>query len=144
MLEREQIEIPKVNMERKKVPWQVFLLMAIIAGTITGFVLAKNKAVSVGSGGKVAVIKSDKEEGVSDNKSFRDDATGTIEKNDGKITDEGSHKLMRGDASQTVYLTSSIIDLDQYVGKKVQIFGETFQGQRAGWLMDVGRIKLLE
>ncbi len=144
MLEREQIEIPKVNTERKKMPWQVFLLIAIIAGTMTGFILAKNKAVSVGSGGKVAIIKSDKEEGVSDAKSFRDDATGTIEKNDGKITDEGSHKLTRGDASQTVYLTSSVLDLDQFAGRKIQVWGETFKAQKAGWLMDVGKIKVLE
>jgi hypothetical protein len=30
------------------------------------------------------------------------------------------------------------------VGKKVQVWGETFKGQKAGWLMDVGRIKALE
>ena len=50
---------------------------------------------------------------------------------------------MGGDASQNVYLTSSVIDLSKYTGKKVQVWGETFQGQKAGWLMDVGRIKLL-
>ena len=27
---------------------------------------------------------------------------------------------------------------------EVQIWGETFKGQKAGWLMDVGRIKVIE
>ncbi len=68
---------------------------------------------------------------------------GTLEK--GGIDGEGTHKLIReGGESQTAYLTSSIIDLDPLVGKKVQVWGETFKGQKAGWLMDVGRVKVLE
>lgn len=81
--------------------------------------------------------------GSTDVKTFKDTATGVIEK--GGLDGEGSHKLIReGGPSQTAYLTSSIIDLDQFVGKKVQIWGETFKGQKAAWLMDVGRIKILE
>lgn len=74
---------------------------------------------------------------------FSDTAEGVIEK--GGINGEGSHKLIRpGGESQTVYLTSSMIDLDGFTGHKVTVWGETFAAQKAGWLMDVGRIQVLE
>jgi len=63
----------------------------------------------------------------------------------GGIEGEGSHKLTReGGESQTLYLTSTVVDLEQFVGRKVQVWGETFAAQKAGWLMDVGRVKVLE
>lgn len=79
--------------------------------------------------------------GSPDEKSFKDPATGVIDK--GGFNGEGSHKLVRaGGVSQTVYLTSSTIDLDALVGHQVTIWGETFKGQKVGWLMDVGRAKI--
>ncbi len=79
--------------------------------------------------------------GSSDEKAFNTTATGVIDK--GGINGEGTHKLVRpGGVSQTAYLTSSVIDLDQLVGHQVTIWGETFKGQKAGWLMDVGRAKV--
>ena len=63
----------------------------------------------------------------------------------GGVDGEGSHHLVRpGGESQNVYLTSSIIDLDQFVGRSVKIWGATFEAQQAGWLMDVGRLQVLE
>ena len=48
----------------------------------------------------------------------------------GGIDGEGTHKLIRdGGPSKTAYLTSSVIDLDQFVGKKVKIWGETRAAQ---------------
>lgn len=79
--------------------------------------------------------------GSADEKAFNTNATGVLDK--GGINGEGTHKLVRpGGVSQTVYLTSSVIDLDQLVGHQVTIWGETFKGQKAGWLMDVGRAKV--
>ena len=75
---------------------------------------------------------------------FRDEAEGTIEKNDDldKYA-QGTHKLLRsGGESQTAYLTSSVMDLDEYVGKKVKVFGETFGSSQVGWLMDVGKVEV--
>lgn len=87
--------------------------------------------------------KKGKEVGSTNLETFSDTATGVIEK--GGINGEGSHKLIReGGPSQTAYLTSSVVDLDQFAGKKVQVWGETFSAQKAGWLMDVGRVKILE
>ena len=62
-----------------------------------------------------------------------------------QVNGEGTHKLIRdGGPSQTVYLISSVIDMSEFVGKKVQVWGETIDAQKAGWLMDVGRVKILE
>lgn len=79
--------------------------------------------------------------GVSDDKTFKDIVKGVLDK--GGMNGEGSHKLLRpGGKSQTVYLTSSVIDLDEFVGHEVTIWGQTFSGQKVGWLMDVGRVKI--
>ena len=79
--------------------------------------------------------------GVEDEEVFSDTAEGTLVS--GGIDGEGSHHLEReGGKDQYVYLTSSVIDLDQFVDKKVKIWGQTFEAQKAGWLMDVGRLEL--
>lgn len=81
--------------------------------------------------------------GSKDETAFKDSAEGYLEQ--GGIDGEGSHKLIRPNGeSQTVYLTSSVTDLDKLVNMKVKVWGETFKGQKAGWLMDVGRIQVLE
>lgn len=88
-------------------------------------------------------IRTATEVGVQDTKTFRDSAQGVIEA--GGLSGDGTHKLVRdGGPTQTAYLLSSIVDLDEFVGKKVEVWGETIKGQKAGWLMDVGRVKLLE
>ncbi len=122
----------------------IVFVVLIALGALSGYGLyLKKTAGTVRLAGRdVEVVKTDTEEGVKDASTFRDTATGTLTENDGKLTDEGTHILVRGDASQNVYLTSSVIDLGKYVGKKVQVWGETFKGQKAGWLMDVGRIKV--
>lgn len=74
---------------------------------------------------------------------YKDSAEGVLLK--GGIDGEGSHRLLRtGGKSQTVYMTSSVIDLDPFVNHKVKIWGETFAAQKANWLMDVGRVEVVE
>lgn len=81
-------------------------------------------------------------EGIMDKKKFPDKAEGKLV--EGGIDGEGSFHLVRsGGESQNVYLTSSIIDLSKYIGKKVRVWGQTFSGQKAGWLMDVGYVENL-
>lgn len=120
-------------------------LLLIISGVVVGFLLTKvpglNKKINGSS--TSAMVNTATEIGSMDTATFRDTATGTLEA--GGLNGEGTHKLTRdGGPSQTVYLISSIVDLEQYVGKKVQIWGETIKAQRAPWLMDVGRLKLTE
>ncbi len=52
--------------------------------------------------------------------------------------------VREGGEDQYVYLTSTVIDLESFAGKKVQIWGETTSAQKAGWLMDVGKVKVLD
>ena len=77
---------------------------------------------------------------------FRDEAEGIIEKNDDFDTyAQGPWKLIRtGGESQTAYLTSSVMDLDEYIGKKVKVYGETFGSGQVSWLMDVGKVEVVE
>jgi hypothetical protein len=74
---------------------------------------------------------------------FKDSATGTVQK--GGINGVGTHTLIRnGGPSQSAALTSSTVDLDLFVGKKVEIKGETNASPKVSWLLDVGTIKILE
>lgn len=76
-------------------------------------------------------------------KTFADSATGIIKS--GGVKGEGTHTLDReGGADQDAALTSSIIDLDLFVDKKVEVKGETNASNKAGWLLDVGSIKIIE
>ena len=75
--------------------------------------------------------------------SFKDSATGTIA--EGNVKGEGTHILKReGGDSQTVALTSSTVDLSLFVGKKVEVTGQTNKSNKAAWLLDVGNIKIIE
>ncbi len=121
-----------------------FTILVVGAGVLTGYFLSQKtgQMTFLNKTGAPKIIKSEKMVGSTDKKTFRDVAEGRLER--GGIDGEGTHKLIRpGGESQNVYLTSSVIDLDQYVGKKVRVWGETFAAQKAGWLMDVGRIEIL-
>ena len=72
-----------------------------------------------------------------------DTATGILQ--EGGINGEGTFHLVReGGASKYVYLTSSMIDLNHFVGKKVDIWGETLASKKAGWLMDISKVQVAE
>lgn len=124
------------------------LVVVLILGLGTGYLL-KNKVGAVSRGDGPIVARNVPEAGLKEGdiigeqsaKEFKDSTTGVLQK--GGLDGEGSHKLLRpGGPSQTVYLTSSIIDLDEFVGHQVTVWGETFKGQKVGWLMDVGRVKV--
>jgi len=120
-------------------------VLIVLAGVISGYFLANRQTGKgiLSPGGKAATIKKGMEFGSQNTETFRDKAIGVIEK--GGLGSEGSHKLLReGGPSQTAYLTSSVVNLDDFVGRKVEIWGETYKGQKAGWLMDVGKVKVLE
>ncbi len=145
-----QVIVQPINSTTDKKPivfMAVFSLLIILSGVATGFGLSKLAAQGSGTpvvnGRSAEIVKTADEEGVKDASAYPDTATGEVKVNDGKLTAEGSHVLVRpGGVSQNVYLTSSIVELEKYVGKKVQVWGQTFKGQKAGWLMDVGRIKI--
>ena len=134
-------------------PRIIAISLAVIAGLTTGFFLAQNRLQNPGSSSLASntltqnptdssSVKVGDTFGSADENSFSDSAIGVIQP--GGIDGEGSHHLERGtDKSQWVYLTSSVIDLDLFLTTEVELWGETFQGKKAGWLMDVGRIKVV-
>ena len=122
-------------------------LLIVVAGSFTGYLLAEKKSASQPTSSTTvteqSAVKKGMVVGISDEKTFRDSAEGKLVR--GGINGEGSHHLERpGGESQNVYLTSSVIDLDLFVGHKVKVWGETFAAQKAGWLMDVGKLEVLE
>lgn len=116
----------------------------VLLGLGTGFLMTRKTMTSnVQQNESPKMVKTDKVEGMSDTKNFKDSAEGVMEK--GGINGEGTHKLVRdGGPSQTAHLVSSVIDLDSYIGKKVKVWGETFAAKKASWLMDVGKVEILE
>lgn len=118
------------------------IVIAVILGIGTGVFLTKQKSTA-SVNGIPKIIQTEKIIG-STAKNFKDNAEGILQRNDSKVITEGTHKLVRGDESQTVYLTSSVVDLDKYAGSKIKAWGETFKGQKAAWLMDVGKIEILQ
>lgn len=127
-------------------------LVVIVLGVGSGFGLYR---MSLGAqpGPAVTMVPGTEEQdqpielgvvyGSDDTDTFSDQARGHLKK--GGINGEGSHRLLRpGGPMQTVYLTSSVLDMDRFIGHEVEIWGETFAAQKAAWLMDVGRIEVIE
>jgi hypothetical protein len=140
-------EMPGMNTQSKSLftlPIFILLLSLAVLGVGTGYVLARTTS------GKVATqeapttkssVEVGKIYGSADAKTFKDTAEGMLQT--GGVEGEGQYHLVRpGGDSQNVYLTSSEVDLSLFVGKKVKIWGATQTAQKAGWLMDVGRVQV--
>ncbi len=127
-------------------PKIILLLVLIVAlGAFSGYLLSGKNSKSVS---KQATSKQGSQAdsgtvvGSNDTKTFKDTVEGTLK--EGGIEGEGAFHLVRpGGESQNVYLTSSIVDLSQYLNKKIKVWGQTQKAQHAGWLMDVGKIEVL-
>lgn len=119
--------------------------IALALGLLSGFFMSKNKGgiSSITQSGNPASIQKGAVFGSDDTKTFKDQAEGVMKK--GGADGEGAYHLVRpGGDSQNVYLTSSIVDLSQFLDKKVRVWGQTQKAKVAGWLMDVGRVEVLE
>jgi len=126
----------------------VVIIIMVILGLGTGYIVAnisgnsQKGPVAVGDSVESNEIKKGTVVGVDDTEQFPDIAEGELE--EGGIEGEGEYHLVRpGGESQNVYLTSSTIDLSQFVGRKVKVWGKTFAAEKAGWLMDVGKLEVL-
>jgi hypothetical protein len=141
--------------KKSMMPLVIILGIALLAGLATGyggFRLQSKNGGSLVSGltgeeqpiQQVATgtVKAGDVFGVQDASTFKDSAEGTLQ--EGGIGGEGSHQLAReGGVTQTVVLTSSVTDLSKFTGMQVKVWGETFKAQKAGWLMDVGRVEVV-
>lgn len=119
------------------------LLVSLVLGTGSGYILANKKADVANESPSTEQAKSPQQ----DNRTFRDFAEGVIrvkpEPKDPSVYSEGTHLLERTGAP-SVALTSSVVDLSQYEGKKVKVYGETQKAVKEGWLMDVGKVETVQ
>lgn len=131
----------------------IIMLIIVVFGLTAGFWVSRfwptQTAVSLAdleTSGSNAIDSSSLKVGVvygDIDQTFADSATGTVE--NGNVGGEGTHILKRdGGDSQTVALTSSTVDLDLFVDKKVEVTGQTNNSNKAAWLLDVGNIKIIE
>lgn len=135
------------NLEKKEVnsmsyvAFFTFIALAVIIGAVLGFGFSRfnMKTTKNNDNNKIGAQSA----GVVDKKTFKDSAEGILR--EGGIDGEGNFHLERpGGTSQNAYLTSSTVDLSGYIGKKVKVWGQTFSGQKAGWLMDVGSVETIK
>lgn len=135
-------KIPKIDL-KNNVVIVALALVVVLVGVASGWLLSGNRTLGVSKGVAPGAKSGSQEAGISDTATFKDSAEGVLE--EGGISGEGTHHLVRpGGDSQNVYLTSTVIDLQSFVGKKVQVWGQTISARKAGWLMDVGKIKVTE
>jgi len=114
------------------------IAVAVIVGTILSFSFSRFNKKTPDNGSTKTTAQS---AGIIDKKTFKDSAEGVLR--EGGIDGEGNFHLERpGGVSQNVYLTSTTVDLSNYIGKKVKVWGQTFQAEKAGWLMDVGSVEM--
>ena len=132
-----------LGMDTIKKIWPYILgsFLIVLVGVGAGWLLTKNKgSLTAAPGTKVT----SKTAGIMDESKFEKEAPeGLLE--EGGVNGEGQYHLTRpGGVSQNVYLTSTSVDLSLFVGKKVKVWGQTLSARKAGWLMDVGKIQVVE
>lgn len=124
------------------------LVIVLLLGVGTGYLLSSRSAVTHSGGGITSLVggssvEKGKTYGDGDVSTFKDTAEGVMKA--GGIDGEGADHLVRpGGDSQNVYLTSSLVDLSQFINHKVKVWGQTQKAEKAGWLMDVGRVEVLQ
>ncbi len=117
------------------------VIASVVLGTLTGYIISqKNGALK--SPRTSSNITANVTNPQLDTRTFKDFAEGTIKAKpqpvDGGYT-EGTHSLIR-EGAVPVALTSSVVDLSKFEGKKVKVFGETQKALKEGWLMDIGKV----
>lgn len=135
----EKITKPIIGVDNPKRTILTVVIASLVLGLLTGYILStknnsKTSPLAVGSAKSAG----------QDTQTFKDFAQGLIkakpEPSDPSEYVEGTHILIR-DGAVPVALTSSVVDLSQYEGKKVKVFGETQKALKEGWLMDVGKVE---
>lgn len=128
---------------KKYLPVGLISLAVVLLGIGTGWLLSGRTKATIGNSSAPNVKVTADEAGIIDDSFEGDTAEGILEEEG--ISGEGTHHLVRdGGPTKTVYLTSSVIDLQSFVGKKVMVWGQTLSAKKAGWLMDVVKVKVTE
>lgn len=149
------IESKKINSQPKMSKPIISIIVAVLivsSGSFTGYALSRligpSKTSSPVGGidtstGEIVQGEISAGDVLGSGQKNGDSAEGVLQI--GGINGEGSHRILRPRGpSQTVYLTSSVVDLNQLDGHKVKVWGDTFAAQSAGWLMDVVTLEVVE
>ena len=137
----EKITKPLIDTENPMKLLLGVVIASVVLGTLTGYILSTKGS----NGSKVSSLAiGTAKTAQQDTRTFKDFAEGTLKakpqpSNPTEYT-EGTHLLVRTGAVP-VALTSSVVDLKRYEGKKVKVFGETQKALKEGWLMDVGKVE---
>lgn len=145
-----------VSTPPKQSPFMYLIIACVVLGVVTGVGLAVFSGGKQMSGKSAQTTASDQKAqtgaqkiavgqvfGTKNTSALKDTVEGILVV--GGVGSEGSHHLVRpGGESQNVYLSSSVMDLKLFEGARVKVSGETFKGQKAGWLMDAVRLEVLE
>jgi len=124
-------------------PFILGAFAVVIAGVGTAWILSTKVMHTTGTPVAPGASFTSNEAGLLDSKTKYDTATGILA--EGGIGGDGTHHLIReGGPSKYVYLTSSVIDLQSFVNKKVQVWGQTLSSKKAGWLMDVAKVQVTQ
>lgn len=141
-------KFPKMNKQR--IFYLLITLLVVVLGIGTGWLLSGRNISSKTSEKRAEQVQEQAsgekgEAGIADESVFSEKQSPEGILLEGGIKGEGTHHLDRGMGEMKyVYLTSTVINLQDFVGKKVKVWGETLSAVSAGWLMDVGKIKVLE
>lgn len=137
---KEKITKPLMSTDDPKRLLLGVIIAALVLGALTGYILSTKSNSSKLSPLAIGAAKSAGQ----DTRTFKDFAEGTmkakLQPSDGSDYSEGTHVLVR-DGAVPVALTSSVVDLSTFEGKKVKVFGETQKALKEGWLMDVGKVE---
>lgn len=124
----------------------IVVVVMVVLGAGSGFLIAKGTTANLEPTKQVtdkSQVSKGTSMGTNDTSTFKDTAEGVLK--EGGIEGEGQFHLERpGGESQFVYLTSSTVDMSLVLNKKIKVWGQTQKAQHAGWLMDVGRVEVLE
>ncbi len=124
----------------------IVVVVMVLLGAGSGFLIAKGTTANLEPTKQVtdkSQVSKGTSMGTNDTSTFKDTAEGVLK--EGGIEGEGQFHLERpGGESQFVYLTSSTVDMSLVLNKKIKVWGQTQKAQHAGWLMDVGRVEVLE
>lgn len=129
--------------KNKNIILVILSIVIVLAGIGAGWLITGKSSGSAITSGGIVTGGDVKEAGSADESTFKDSAEGVLKS--GGIGGEGTHHLERdGGSTQFVYLTSTVIDLDSFLDKKVKVWGQTMSAKKAGWLMDIGKLKVLD
>ena len=136
----ERITKPIVSAENPMRTILGVVIAALVLGTLTGYILSTKNS---GSQQVSSLVPGKAKTALQDTRTFKDFAEGTLkvkpQPTKGEYS-EGTHLLVR-DGAASVALTSSVLDLSPYEGKKIKVYGETQKALKEGWLMDVGKVE---